>query len=92
MLQHLSSINTDQWGQLPPPGHYLGIPHIIGGKLVVIGERLFATKKRTNKVSTFDEVSQTWKYSILNKVNTYYITKGILYITYSVTVEETSRL
>ena len=38
----------------------LGIPHIIGGKLVIIGGRLSATKKRTNKVSTFDEDSQTW--------------------------------
>ena len=53
-------INTDQWGQLPPSGHYYGIPHIIGGKLVIIGGRLSATKKMTNKVSTFDEDSQTW--------------------------------
>ena len=53
-------INIDQWGQLPPSGHYYGIPHIIGGKLVIIGGRLSATKKRTNKVSTFDEDSQTW--------------------------------
>ena len=54
------NINTDQWGQLPPSGHYYGIPHIIGGKLAIIGGRLSATKKRTNKVSTFDEDSQTW--------------------------------
>ena len=52
--------NTDQWGQLPPSGHYLGIPHIIGGRLAIIGGRLSATKKRTNKISTFDEDSQTW--------------------------------
>ena len=53
-------INTDQWGQLPISDHYCGIPHIIGGKLVIIGGRLSAAKKRTNKVSTFDEDSQTW--------------------------------
>ena len=55
-------INTNQWGQLPPSGHYYGIPHIIGGKLAIIGGRLSATnyKERTNKVSTFDEESQTW--------------------------------
>ena len=53
-------INTDQWGQLPPSGHYLCIPHIIGGRLAIIGGRLSATKKMTNKVSTFDEDSQTW--------------------------------
>ena len=57
---YVYDINTDQWGQLPPSGHYYGIPHIIGGKLVIIGGRLYATKKRTNKVSTFDEDSQTW--------------------------------
>ena len=45
---------------MPPSGHYYGIPHIIGGNLVIIGGRLSATKKMTNKVSTFDEDSQTW--------------------------------
>ena len=57
---YIYDINTDQWGQLPPSGHYLGIPHIIGGRLAIIGGRLSATKKKTNKVSTFDEDSQTW--------------------------------
>ena len=57
---YVHDINTDQWGQLPPSGHYFGIPHIIGGKLVIIGGCLSATKKRTNEVSTFDEDSQKW--------------------------------
>jgi len=57
---YVYDVNTDHWGQLPPSGHYYGIPHIIGGKLVIIGGRLSATKKMTNKVSTFDETSQTW--------------------------------
>ena len=38
-------INIDQWNLLPPPSHYYGIPHIIGGKLAVIGGRLSATKR-----------------------------------------------
>ena len=59
---YVYDINTDQWGQLPPSGHYYGIPHIIGGKLVIIGGRLSATKKMTNKVSTFDEDNQTWTF------------------------------
>ena len=45
---------------MPPSGHYYDIPHIIGGRLAIIGGRLSATKKMTNKVSTFDEDSQTW--------------------------------
>ena len=57
---YIYDASTNHWGQLPPSGHYYGIPHIIGGKLVIIGGRLSATKKRTNKVSTFDEDSQTW--------------------------------
>ncbi|XP_065884123.1 serine/threonine-protein kinase WNK-like isoform X2 [Dysidea avara] len=52
---------TNQWSQLPPSGHYCGIPQVIGGKLAIIGGRLSATKNRTNKVSTFDEATQTWK-------------------------------
>ena len=59
-MLYIYDINTDQWGQLPPSGHYYGIPHIIGGRLAIIGGYLSATKKRTNKVSTFDEDSQTW--------------------------------
>ena len=57
---YVYNINTDQWGQLPQSGHYYGIPHIIGGKLAIIGGRLSATRKRTNKVSTFDEDIEIW--------------------------------
>ena len=57
---YVYNINTDQWGQLSPSGHYYGTPHIIGGRLAIIGGRLSTTKKRTNKVSTFDEDSQIW--------------------------------
>ena len=54
------SLHNDQWNQLPPSGHYYGIPHIIDNMLVIIGGRLSSTKKRTNKVTTFDEATQTW--------------------------------
>jgi len=57
---YIYDINTDHWDQLPPSGHYSGAPHIIGGKLAIIGGHLSATKKMTNKVSTFDETNQTW--------------------------------
>ena len=53
-------LTSDQWDELPPSGHYYGIPHIIGGKLAIVGGRLSATMRMTNKVSTFDEDSQTW--------------------------------
>ena len=57
---YVYNINTDQWGQLLSPGHYGGIPHIIGDKLAIIGGRLSSNGKRTNKVSTFDDGTQTW--------------------------------
>ena len=57
---YVYNINNDQWGQLPLLGHYNGIPHIIGGKLVIIGGYMHGTTKRTNKVSTYDEESQQW--------------------------------
>jgi len=57
---YVYDVNTDHWGQLPPSGHCYGIPHIIGGKLAIIGGFLSATNRSTNKVSKFDETSQTW--------------------------------
>ena len=58
---YVYNINTDQWDQLPPSGYYGGIPHIVGDKLAIIGGRLSATDKRTNKVSTFNDGTQNWK-------------------------------
>ena len=57
---YVYDVNTDHWDQLPSSGHYCGVPHIIGGKLVIIGGCLSTTKKMTNKVSTFNETSQIW--------------------------------
>ena len=57
---YIYDFNTDRWNYLPPSRHYFGVPHIIGGKLAIIGGRLSATNERTNKVSTFDEGSQSW--------------------------------
>ena len=33
---------------------------LVHGKLAIIGGHVSATNERTNKVSTFDETSQTW--------------------------------
>ena len=47
------NITTDQWEQLPPPGHHFGGLQIIDGKLTVIGGVDNVTKKTTNKITTF---------------------------------------
>ena len=52
------NIITDQWEQLPPPGHYMGRLQIIDGKLTVIGGRDNVTKKITNKVTTY--INNSW--------------------------------
>ena len=57
---YVYDINTDHWNQLPPSGHHRGIPHIVGGRLTIIGGSLSATKRITNKVSTYDETTCTW--------------------------------
>ena len=57
---YVYDVDINQWERLPSSGHLYGIPHTIGGKLVVIGGRLASTKKRTNKVSTFDYATHTW--------------------------------
>lgn len=57
---YVYDLETNQWAQLPPSGHLLGVLCIVGGKLTIIGGRLSATGTSTNKVSTFDEFSQTW--------------------------------
>ena len=46
-------VENDQWELLPPPGQYKSILQIIDGKLTVIGGRDNATKKFSNKVSTY---------------------------------------
>ena len=40
---YVYDVNTDRWNELPPSGHYAGVPHIIGGKLAIIGGALSDT-------------------------------------------------
>jgi len=42
---YVYDITSDHWSQLPTPGQYYGIPHIIGDKLSIIGGRLSVTRK-----------------------------------------------
>jgi len=53
-------ITSDHWSQLPTPGQYYGIPHIIDDKLSIIGGHLSGTGKQTNRVMTFDEAINAW--------------------------------
>jgi len=57
---YVYDVNDNYWGHLPPSGQYRGVPHIIGDKLTIIGGFLSVNDIITNKVSTFQEASQTW--------------------------------
>ena len=54
------NININEWNRLPPPGHYRGKLQILNDKLTVIGGVDNATNEVTNKVSTFNNNSNTW--------------------------------
>ena len=57
---YIYDINANQWDHIPPSGQCGGIPQIVGGKFIVIGGLLPESKLDTNKVSTYDEASETW--------------------------------
>lgn len=52
---------TNQWYLLPSLQQCYGVPHIVGGNLVIFGGRLSNNFKRTRKVSTFDQSKQCWR-------------------------------
>ena len=54
------NITSNLWDRLPDVGQYYGVPHIIGGKLCIIGGYLCTTYKRTNRIRTFDEAAYSW--------------------------------
>ena len=58
---YVYDVSTDCWDNLPNPGQYYGVPHVIGGKLCIIGGRLCSTWQRTNQIVTFDEDTCSWK-------------------------------
>lgn len=53
---------NDQWDELPRPGHYWGILHVIDGKLMIIGgsEPTDNQPIPTNKVLAYDKDNNTW--------------------------------
>ena len=54
---YVYDINSNQWDRLPPPGQLQGSLIIINSKLTVIGGKDATTRKRTNKVTTYNNNS-----------------------------------
>ena len=53
-------IRTDQWKQLPRPGHRLGVIHMVDDKLTIFGGRDSITNKHHNKVTTYNSKTNSW--------------------------------
>ena len=64
---YIYDINGNQWDRLPPPGQYMGKLQIINSNLTVIGGRDNTTRKRTNKVTTYN--NNSWKNIYPNMIN-----------------------
>ena len=51
---------TDQWKQLPRPGHRLGVIHMVDDKVTIFGGRDSTTDERHNKVTTYNSKTNSW--------------------------------
>ena len=51
---------TDQWKQLPRPGHRLGVIHMVDDKLTIFGGRDSITDEFHNKVTTYNSKTSSW--------------------------------
>ena len=54
------AIATNSWTKLPPSDHCWGVLQMVGEKLAIFGGIDDYTKKRTNRVSTFDKSAKSW--------------------------------
>ena len=54
------NINTDHWNVLPQTGHYFGVLHMLDDKLTIFGGRDTATDDFINKVTTYNNDTNTW--------------------------------
>ena len=53
-------IRTDQWKQLPRPGHRLSVIHMVDDKLTIFGGRDPTTDEFHNKVTTYNSKTNSW--------------------------------
>ena len=51
---------TNQWKRLPRPGHCLGVLHMIDDKLTIFGGGDSNTYKHHNKVTTYNNKTNSW--------------------------------
>ena len=54
------NIRTNQWKQLPRPGHRLGVLHMVDDKLTIFGGKDPTTDEYHNKVTTYNSKTNSW--------------------------------
>ena len=54
------NINTDHWTVLPQPGHRFGVLHMLDDRLTIFGGIDPVTKRRFNKVTTYNNDTNSW--------------------------------
>ena len=52
--------NTDHWTVLPQPGHRFGVLHMLDDKLTIFGGNDPVTKETLNKVTTYNNDTNSW--------------------------------
>ena len=52
--------NTDHWTVLPQPGHLFGVLHMLDDKLTIFGGQDPVTYERLNKVTTYNNDTNSW--------------------------------
>ena len=52
--------DTNQWKQLPRPGHAMGVLHMVDDKLTIFGGIGSTTSKYHNKVTTYNSKTNSW--------------------------------
>ena len=77
---YVYDINGNQWDRLPPPGQYIGTLQMINGKLSVIGGRDNTTRKKTNKVTTYN--NNRWSSYYPNLIKARFIPAAVTHLDY----------
>ena len=52
--------NTDHWTMLPQPGHRFGVLHMLDDRLTIFGGEDLVTKVAFNKVTTYNNDTNSW--------------------------------
>ena len=74
--------NIDHWTVLPQPGHRLGVLHMLDDKLTIFGGDDPVTKKAFNKVTTYNNDTNSWHNEYPDMLNIRYMPGVITYNNY----------